>query len=121
MFAALTALHVIVAISLVLVVLLQTGRGAELGAAFGGMGQATSGRGKSTFISKFTTAIAIIFMLTSLSLAFLTRERPQSSLLQGNQPVQQAPAPATPPAPAQPSQSPTQSSKAPTQPSAPSR
>ena len=118
MIAALTALHVIVAISLVLVVLLQTGRGAELGAAFGGMGQATSGRGQSTFISKFTTGIAIIFMITSLSLAFLTTERPQSSLLQGNRPVQQAPAPATPPAP---SQSPSQSSQAPTQPSAPSR
>lgn len=113
MIAALTALHVIVAISLVLIVLLQTGRGAELGAAFGGMGQATYGRGQSTFISKLTTGVAIIFMITSLSLAFWTRELPQGSLLQGTRTSQQAPAnaPAQPsPATGQPSQAPAQSS-----------
>ncbi len=52
MFVALVIVHVVVAVSLVLIVLLQTGRGAELGAAFGGLGQATYGRGQSTFISK---------------------------------------------------------------------
>lgn len=81
MFTLLLVLHVFVAITLVMVVLLQSGRGAELGAAFGGMGQATYGASKSTFISKFTTGLAIVFMSTSLSLAFLTTDRSQSSLL----------------------------------------
>lgn len=81
MFVALVIVHVVVAVSLVLIVLLQTGRGAELGAAFGGLGQATYGRGQSTFISKLTTVMAIIFMSTSLSLAFISIERPRSSIL----------------------------------------
>lgn len=82
MFTLLLVLHIFVAISLVMVVLLQSGRGAELGAAFGGMGQATYGASKSTFISKFTTGLAIVFMSTSLSLAFLTTDRSQTSLLE---------------------------------------
>lgn len=91
MFLALVIIHVLVSLFLVFVVLLQTGRGAELGAAFGGMGQATYGRGQSTFITKFTTGLAVIFMSTSLTLAFLTSERPSQSVLssQSGQPVQQ--------------------------------
>jgi len=80
MYIALIAVHIIVAVSLVLIVLLQQGRGAELGAAFGGLGQATYGRGQYTFVHKLTTALAIIFMVTSLSLAFISTERPQSSI-----------------------------------------
>jgi len=83
MFVLLLVVHIIVSVTLVLVVLLQTGRGAELGAAFGGMGQATTAVGQTTFISKFTTGLAVVFMLTSLSLAFLTTERPSASLLEG--------------------------------------
>lgn len=82
MFIALIVLHVFISISLVLIVLLQTGRGAELGAAFGGMGQATFGRGQSTFLTKVTTALAVVFMLTSLTLAFFSAERPSGSLLE---------------------------------------
>ena len=91
MFFALVIIHVLVSLFLVFVVLLQTGRGAELGAAFGGMGQATYGRGQSTFITKFTTGLAVIFMSTSLSLAFLSSDRPSQSVLssQSGQPVQQ--------------------------------
>lgn len=81
MFIALLIVHVIVAVSLVFIVLLQTGRGAELGAAFGGMGQATQGRGQSTFLSKATTVIAVVFMSTSLSLAFISTNRPTTSIL----------------------------------------
>ena len=81
MFIAILIVHVVVAISLVLIVLLQTGRGAELGAAFGGMGQATYGPGQSTFLSKVTTGLAVIFMSTSLSLAFISSERPTRSVL----------------------------------------
>ena len=81
MFYALLIVHVLVSIFLVFVVLLQTGRGAELGAAFGGMGQTTFGRGQATFITKFTTALAVIFMTTSLSLAFISSEQPQQSVI----------------------------------------
>ncbi|MEE8436045.1 MAG: preprotein translocase subunit SecG [bacterium] len=100
MFTLLLVLHVFVAITLVMVVILQSGRGAELGAAFGGMGQATYGATKSTFISKFTTGLAIVFMSTSLSLAFLTTDRSQSSLLKSraDPAAQSAPAAQTAPA-----------------------
>ena len=83
MFVTLLVIHVTVSISLVLVVLVQTGRGAELGAAFGGMGQATHAPGQTTFVSKLTTGLAVVFMLTSLSLAFLSVEHPSSSLMEG--------------------------------------
>lgn len=83
MFIALLIVHIIAAVTLVLIVLLQAGKGAELGAAFGGMGQSTYGRGQSTFISKFTTGLAIVFMSTSLSLAFISTEKQNSSVLSG--------------------------------------
>ncbi len=65
--------HVIVCIALILIVLLQTGKGADMGAAFGGGGSQTlfGATGASTFLSKATTAAAIVFMLTSLTLAYM--------------------------------------------------
>jgi preprotein translocase subunit SecG len=81
MFAALVVLHVIVSVLLVLVVLLQSGRGAELGAAFGSVGQATFGRGRPTFLSRFTKGLAVVFMSTSLVLAFMSNEAPSRSVL----------------------------------------
>lgn len=97
MFIALIVFHILISIVLVLVVLLQSGRGAELGAAFGGIGQATFGRGQSTFISKLTAVLAVIFMVTSLSLSLLAGERQsQSVLLPTTQPT---PAPVAPPPP----------------------
>ena len=69
----LTTFHVIVCLFLVGVVLLQSGKAADLAGAFGGMGsQATFGpRGTATLLSKLTTISAIVFMLTSLSLAII--------------------------------------------------
>lgn len=102
MYAFLVVLHVLVSVVLVLTVLLQAGRGAELGAAFGSLGQTTYGRGQATFIAKFTTAIAVVFMATSLSLAFLTMERTSGSVLAPGTaapvaaPGAAAPAPAAP-------------------------
>ena len=87
MFTLLIVIHVLAAISLVMIVLLQSGRGAELGAAFGGMGQSTFGPGKSTFLTKLTTSVAVVFMATSLSLAFLYTERPSDSLMTTVAPV----------------------------------
>jgi len=105
MFIALIVLHVLTSIVLVLVVLLQSGRGAELGAAFGGIGQAQFGRGQSTFISKLTTVLAVIFMVTSLSLSLIAGERQSQSVLQPSaqpSPAPVAPAPAPPANPAVP-------------------
>ncbi len=66
-----TVLHVTVCIALILIVLLQTGKGADMGAAFGGGSSQTvfGSTGPANFLSKGTTAAAVIFMLTSLLLA----------------------------------------------------
>jgi len=65
-------LHVLACISLILIVLLQAGKGADIGASMGGAGgQALFGTtGASTILSKVTTGIAVVFMLTSLFLAY---------------------------------------------------
>jgi len=66
-------IHLIVCFFLIFIVLVQSGKGAELGAAFGGSSQTMFGaRGAATFFSKMTTIAAIVFMLTSLSLAVLS-------------------------------------------------
>ena len=76
----LTLLHVIVSVVLILVVLLQTGKRADLAGAFGGGGSQTAfgARGAATLLSKATTASAVLFMVTSLSLSILTA-RPTDS------------------------------------------
>ncbi|MCX7816727.1 MAG: preprotein translocase subunit SecG [Syntrophales bacterium] len=66
-----TVLHIIVCFVLIIVVLLQVGRGASMGAAFGGSSQTIFGSsGPGTFLGKLTTIIALIFMLTSLGLSY---------------------------------------------------
>jgi preprotein translocase subunit SecG len=66
----LTILHVTVCIFMIGIVLLQKGKGAEMGAAFGGSSQTLFGsRGAATFLNKLTTAAAALFMITSLLLA----------------------------------------------------
>jgi len=65
--------HVIVSLFLIAVVLLQSGKGAEIGAAFGGSSQTLFGsRGAATFLSKMTTISAVVFMVTSFVLAIVT-------------------------------------------------
>lgn len=68
----LIALHVIVSIFLIAVVLLQRGKGAEVGAVFGGGGSTTvfGSRGAGNFLTRLTTGAAIVFMLTSLGLSY---------------------------------------------------
>ncbi len=67
----LTIVHVTVCIAMILVVLLQTGKGADMGAAFGGGGSQTlfGSSGPTNILSKGTTVVAVVFMLTSLALA----------------------------------------------------
>ncbi len=101
----LTVFHVIVSIFLILVVLLQQGKSADWSGAFGGGGTQTAfgSRGSGTVLSRATTAAAIIFMITSLSLAILISRPGGSSVVregakQQNQP-QPAPGKQTPAAP----------------------
>ncbi len=76
MFTLFIVLHVIFCIFLILVILLQTGKGAGIGAAFGGGSQTVFGpRGAGSFIGKVTGAVAGLFMLTSMILAFLSTSR----------------------------------------------
>jgi len=80
MYTLAVIIHVIVCFLMIGAILLQAGKGAEIGAAFGGSSQTVFGsRGPGTFLSKVTVAAAIIFMLTSLGLAVLSKERTFSS------------------------------------------
>jgi preprotein translocase subunit SecG len=76
-----TFIHVIVCLFLIIVVLLQSGKAADLAGAFGGMGSQTAfgPRGSATLLSKATTAAAAIFMVTSLTLAILATRGAASS------------------------------------------
>ena len=66
-------IHILVCFILIAIVLLQSGKGAELGAAFGGSSHTLFGsRGAATFLNKLTTIAAVVFMLTSFTLAVLT-------------------------------------------------
>jgi preprotein translocase subunit SecG len=69
----LTTIHVIVCLFLVVVVLLQSGKAADLAGAFGGMGSQTvfGPRGSATVLSKATTIAAALFMVTSLTLSIM--------------------------------------------------
>ena len=100
MLALLTTVHVLVALVLILVVLLQSARGTDLAGAFGGMGSQTAfgPRGTATFLSKTTTALAAIFMVTSLTLSMLSnriRGR-SSSVLSGEKTTATKPQPLPP-------------------------
>jgi preprotein translocase subunit SecG len=110
MYPFLVVLHVLACLALILIVLLQTGKGADMGAAFGGASQTLfGGSGGSTFLSKLTTGAAVVFMITCLSLTYLTGGTPAKSLME-NAPQEEpaTPAPALPEAkpvqPAQPAQ-----------------
>ena len=83
MFGFVTALHVIICIALIMIVLLQTGKGAEMGAAFGGSTQTVFGSsGPAGFLNKLTTGVAILFMITSLTLCYLTGRLPIPTIME---------------------------------------
>ncbi len=120
----LTILHVVVSLFLIGVVLLQSGKGAEMGASFGSSGsQSVFGAGGGTsFLSKMTTGAAVIFMLTSLTLAYISGMPSASSIMSGkgkSVPVQTSPA--VPPAAKTPATAPVQESKPATVPTAPAQ
>ena len=76
-------IHVVACIALIMIVLLQTGKGADMGAAFGGGSSQTlfGSTGASSFLSKATTAVAILFMLTSLILAYMSGNKTGKSIV----------------------------------------
>lgn len=80
-----TVLHVIAAFSLVLTVLLQAGKGAAMGSGLGaGSNQTMFGSsGAGNFLTKLTTGIAILFMVTSLTLATFSNNKKSSTVIQG--------------------------------------
>ena len=91
----LTSLHVIVSAILIVMVLLQKGKVADIGAAFGGASQTVFGpRGAQSFLSKLTTGAAVLFMITSLGLAITSSKR--SSVMEGVKQEQAQPAPVVP-------------------------
>ncbi|MBC2710625.1 MAG: preprotein translocase subunit SecG [Desulfosarcina sp.] len=88
----LIVIHVVVCIALIMIVLLQTGKGADMGAAFGGGSSQTlfGSTGASTFLTKATTVAAVVFMLTSLTLAYMAGDKVTKSVVPDTQvPIQQ--------------------------------
>ena len=100
MYTIITIVHVLACIFLVLVVLLQTGKGADMGAVFGGSSSTVFGSsGAGTFLTRLTTATAIVFMLTSLSLTYFSARRNAATVFDtapAASSAPEAPAPAEP-------------------------
>jgi preprotein translocase subunit SecG len=103
MFVLITIVHVVVCIFLIAVVLLQSGKSADIAAAFGGMGSQTAfgTRTAATVLTKATTWAAVIFMLTSITLSIFASRRTASSgsVLEGTKSAPTKPAPVQKPAP----------------------
>ena len=106
-FALLVTVHVTVSLALILVVLLQVGKGQSIGAAFGGASSSQTffgSRGPATFLSRLTAVSAALFMLTSLGLAYMSSSGGQDSSITDRTlpPVTDTvPAPVTVPPPTQ--------------------
>jgi preprotein translocase subunit SecG len=99
MLTIIAILHVIVCVFLILVVLLQSGRGSDIGAVFGGGGgQALFGSaGPGTFLGKVTAVVAVIFMLTALLLGTRIFKNAPSSIIEETVPAATQEAPETVP------------------------
>ena len=100
----LIVVHYTVCTFLILVILIQAGKGADIGAVFGGASQTMFGsRGPTTFLNKMTAVVAFVFLATSISLAHLAKTRSMETVLEkapaSSAPVEQAaPAEGTEPA-----------------------
>ncbi len=101
MLTLLTVLHVLGAFLLILVILLQSGKGAAMGSGLGaGSSQTMFGSsGAGNFLTKLTTGVAILFMVTSLALATLSTKRDSKSIMQGVEEPAGKPESKTTPAP----------------------
>src|SRR5262249_15540600 len=103
MYTVITIIHVLSCIFLVLVVLLQTGKGADMGAGFVGSSSTFCGSsGAATFLTRLPPAPAVVFMLTSLSLTYFSSRRNTATVFDSapiSAPPAAAPAPEAPAAP----------------------
>lgn len=107
MIIAITIVHVIVSVGLILVVLLQTGKGAEVGAVFGGSSSTIFGSsGAGNFLTRLTTGMAIVFMITSLALGYFAGRKPSATIFDNRAPAAEPRAPVQPQAPHQPEAAP---------------
>ncbi len=105
MFTVLVIIHVIVCIFLVAIVLVNVGKGSEVGAVFTGSQAIFGGAGPGTFLNKVTAVLAFLFFATSLALTYFSAKRAGSSIME-KPPEIEIPAPETappqaPPAPSQ--------------------
>jgi preprotein translocase subunit SecG len=93
--------HIFVSLALILIVLLQVGKGGSLSAAFGGAGSSQTlfgSRGPATFLSRLTAIMATLFMLTSLGLAYISSHARQRSTIMDQIPATEStPLPMSPP------------------------
>jgi len=88
LYTFLIILHILICLVLILIVLLQAGKGADMGAAFGGSSQTVFGSsGAGTFLGKMTAGVAILFMLTSLALTYTASHRSSSLMDRSRRPV----------------------------------
>jgi preprotein translocase subunit SecG len=95
MYTWIVLLHTIIAIAIVLVVLLQVGKGSGMGAAFGGSSESFFGSsGPSNFLEKATIVAGIIFLVTSITLTYLSSESRKNILFNQGVPAQTSPSPA---------------------------
>jgi preprotein translocase subunit SecG len=98
MYALFIFIHILVCFVLITIVLLQAGKGANMGAAFGGSSQTVFGSsGAGTFLGKLTAGVAIVFMLTSLVLTYMANHRSSSSLIDQKPPAAEQTIPVTNP------------------------
>ncbi|NWO05598.1 MAG: preprotein translocase subunit SecG [Alteromonadaceae bacterium] len=94
--------HVVIAVALVGLVLIQQGKGADAGAAFGGGASQTvfGSQGSGSFLTKMTTLLAVVFFVTSFSLAIFAKERAEVAGEAGIPVVEESSAPSVDDAPA---------------------
>ena len=94
MFTILTVLHVFATLFLIVVILLQTGKGSAMGSGLGGGSSQTmfGASGAGNFLTKLTTGVAILFMVTSLTLAIMSSSKGSKSVMQGTEePAEESP------------------------------
>ena len=104
MFTFLVIVQIITCIALVIVVLLQQGKGAEIGAVFGSSEAIFGSAGPAPFLAKVTAVLATIFMCTSIALTYLSAHQNTGSIMQGIKQPNPISVPAPPPTPTTPSQ-----------------
>lgn len=91
MYTVIVIIHVLACFAVILVVLLQKGKGADLGAAFGGSSQTVFGsQGAGGFLTKLVAACVAIFMITSLGLAYVSSKRVQATIMTDTQKAAEA-------------------------------